>query len=671
MNFHSNLNRNEISFEIAAEMNTSFINPMVTTIPLNSFANYTSHKQSTQSNYNEICSMDDCKKQNHSEIEKRRRDKMNHYIVELSHMIPMCGAMPRKLDKLTVLRMAVQHIKALKSNIEIYSGGAQEKPSFLSDDILMDIISKTSDGFMFVVSCEGAKILYVSQSVSKVLNYSQEDLVAQNWFNFLHHKDVSKVKEQLSSSDLFPKEKLIDAKTMLPIKTRLPPRSEWKRCPGARRSFFCRMKYKSAPETKYDTETTNRVYKKKRSNSLEPKYCVLHCIGYLTVLGSERMSTENELEQENEHINCLVAVGRTLANCVPQTDTNIELRSLEFVSRHTKDGKFSFVDHRATFILGYLPQELLGTTFYEYCHPEDTKSIHETIKSGNFIRNIITDYSINFSVLQMNSSNSVSKNCRFRNKCGYYIHLRTVWRVINNPWTKDFEFFIAKHTYIANFDAENCGEPKLRPLTKKSNTPVVTFSTSFDEKNNFTAIETCSEKKKQNTTNVIENDIQWNRENEANNIDFHQPNQVTKSFNENFGFEKLHPNLESGICEQLSHGRNGSLINENITQSEQTFVDTSIPMENNQIMNNFWSTLSIASSNENSSTSSLTNTSSNNSNQDLLLDYNSFDKSVESCKPLSLDFNNHDDNDECTMALIKSLLESDADLSTVDFNSIN
>ena len=39
---------------------------------------------------------------------------MNAYISELSDMVPSCNGLPKKPDKLTILKMAVTYIKSLR-----------------------------------------------------------------------------------------------------------------------------------------------------------------------------------------------------------------------------------------------------------------------------------------------------------------------------------------------------------------------------------------------------------------------------------------------------------------------------------------------------------------------------------------------------------------------------
>uniref|UniRef100_A0A8C0KVT5 Basic helix-loop-helix ARNT like 1 n=1 Tax=Canis lupus dingo TaxID=286419 RepID=A0A8C0KVT5_CANLU len=365
----------------------------------------------------------------HSQIEKRRRDKMNSFIDELASLVPTCNAMSRKLDKLTVLRMAVQHMKTLRGATNPYTE-ANYKPTFLSDDELKHLILRAADGFLFVVGCDRGKILFVSESVFKILNYSQNDLIGQSLFDYLHPKDIAKVKEQLSSSDTAPRERLIDAKTGLPVKTDITPGPS-RLCSGARRSFFCRMKC-NRPSVKVEDKDFPSTCSKKKAD--RKSFCTIHSTGYLKSWPPTKMGLDEDSEPDNEgcNLSCLVAIGRLHSHVVPQpVNGDIRVKSMEYVSRHAIDGKFVFVDQRATAILAYLPQELLGTSCYEYFHQDDIGHLAECHRQ----------------VLQ--TREKITTNCyKFKIKDGSFITLRSRWFSFMNPWTKEVEYIVSTNTVV-------------------------------------------------------------------------------------------------------------------------------------------------------------------------------------------------------------------------------
>ncbi|XP_012679877.2 aryl hydrocarbon receptor nuclear translocator-like protein 2 isoform X2 [Clupea harengus] len=373
-----------------------------------------------------------CFREPHSQIEKRRRDKMNILIEELSAMVPACNPLARKLDKLTVLRMAVQHLKSLKGTTSSFSE-AHPKPSFLPEDELKQLVLRAADGFLFVVSCDRGKIIFVSESMSKTLHYSRMELIGQSLFDYVHPKDVSKVKEQLSASELYPRERLIDTKTGVQVPSDVPSGNYIST--GARRSFFCRMKQSRAAWRSGKKVPQLSTSKKKESQ----RYCTVHCTGYMRSWSTHQLDTESEvdMERESSHLPCLVAMGRVHSGPLPREEASeVTVRPTEFVTRYAVDGKFTFVDQRATTIIGYLPQELLGTSCYEYFHQEDLAHLAESHRKV------------------LRSKEKIETNrYKFKTKQGSFVTLQSQWFSFINPWTKEMEFIVSTSKVVSG-----CGE---------------------------------------------------------------------------------------------------------------------------------------------------------------------------------------------------------------------
>lgn len=66
---------------------------------------------------------------------------------------------------------------------------------------LKHLILEAADGFLFVVSCETGRIVYVSDSLTPVLNQLQSDWLGSSLYDQLHPDDTEKLREQLSTAE--------------------------------------------------------------------------------------------------------------------------------------------------------------------------------------------------------------------------------------------------------------------------------------------------------------------------------------------------------------------------------------------------------------------------------------------------------------------------------------
>ncbi|KAG7475116.1 aryl hydrocarbon receptor nuclear translocator-like isoform X6 [Solea senegalensis] len=398
-------------------------------------------------------------RENHSEIERRRRNKMTAYITELSDMVPTCSALARKPDKLTILRMAVSHMKSLRGSGNTNADGSY-KPSFLTDQELKHLILEAADGFLFVVSCETGRVVYVSDSVTPVLNHSQSDWLGSSLYDQLHPDDTEKLREQLSTAENNNTGRMLDLKTGTVKKEN--QQSTARMTMGARRSFICRMRmyrcscccllvFTGVAHVPVEPLSMNRLnfLRNRNRNGLgtakdgEPQYVVVHCTGYIKSWPPAGVSlTDNETDNTQGSRYCLVAIGRLQVTCCPgDTDMKTISVPVEFISRHNCQGLFTFVDHRCLATVGYQPQDLLGKHILEFAHPEDQGLLRDSFQQVMKLKGQV-----------------LSVMFRFRAKSREWIWMRTSSFTFQNPYSEEIEYIICTNVNVKQFQQQQQAE---------------------------------------------------------------------------------------------------------------------------------------------------------------------------------------------------------------------
>ncbi|XP_016354993.1 period circadian protein homolog 2 isoform X2 [Sinocyclocheilus anshuiensis] len=301
-----------------------------------------------------------------------------------------------KSTTLNTLKYALRCVRQVEANEEYYQllMNNDSQPSGFDvssytieeiDRITSEYTLKNTDIFAVAVSLITGKIVYISDQASSILNCKRDVFKNAKFVEFLTPQDVS-----VFYSFTTP--------------YRLP---SWSMCTGAEsspsdcmqeKSFFCRVSGGKECEGDlqyYPFRMTPYLMKVQDTEHSEDQFCCL--------LLAERVHSGYEAPR------------------IP-TDKRI------FTTTHTPSCVFQDVDERAVPLLGYLPQDLIGTPVLLHLHPSD-----RPVMLG-----------IHRKILQY-AGQPFDHSIRFCARNGEYITIDTSWSSFVSPWSRKVSFIIGRH----------------------------------------------------------------------------------------------------------------------------------------------------------------------------------------------------------------------------------
>ncbi|XP_059199890.1 period circadian protein homolog 2 [Centropristis striata] len=334
-------------------------------------------------------SQESAKAKTQKEIMKTLKELKLHLPAEKRHN--------SKSSTLNTLKYALRCVKQVEANEEYYqllmSNDSQPSGLDVSSYTIEEIDSITSEYtlknnvfFAVAVSLITGRIVYISDQAASILNCKREVFKNSKFVEFLTPQDVS-----VFYSFTTP--------------YRLP---SWSMCTGAEssppdcmqeKSFFCRIS--GGKECEGDLQ-----------------YYPFRMTPY-------RMKVQDTVHAEDQFC-CLLLAERVHSGYdAPRIPTDKRV----FTTTHTPSCVFQDVDERAVPLLGYLPQDLIGTPILLHLHPSDRPIM----------------LAIHRKIVQFAGQPFDHSSIRFCARNGEYLILDTSWSSFVNPWSRKVSFVIGRH----------------------------------------------------------------------------------------------------------------------------------------------------------------------------------------------------------------------------------
>ncbi|KAM8953198.1 period circadian protein homolog 2-like [Pelodytes ibericus] len=327
---------------------------------------------------------------------KTQKDLMK-ILKELRSYLPPDKRCRGKPSTTASLRYALHCIQQVKANEEYYQllmvNEEQTSGLDVSCYTVQEVANITSeytknnvDVFAVTVSLVTGQLLYISEQASSVLRCGADVFSQVRFVELLAPQDVS-----------------VFYSSTTPYK--LP---SWSICNGAdsgclenlgEKSFYCRISCG-------------------RESQREPPYHPFRLTPYLIRAQSEGSPAEQ--------LSCVLFAERIHSGYeAPRIPADKRI----FTTTHTPGCLFQDVDERAVPLLGYLPQDLIGSPIILHLHPSDRPLMLAVHKK----------------ILQYGGQPFDSSPIRFCARNGEYITLDTSWSSFINPWSRKVSFIIGRH----------------------------------------------------------------------------------------------------------------------------------------------------------------------------------------------------------------------------------
>ncbi|XP_046574647.1 LOW QUALITY PROTEIN: single-minded homolog 1-like [Haliotis rubra] len=285
---------------------------------------------------------------------KRHRERLNAELDHLASLLPFEQSVISKLDKLSILRLAVSYLRTKsyfqtvlpnRYGIESHLMGRShlfQEPGFSEGESILQALY----GFLFVVTCDG-EVFYASRTVEQYLGFHQSDIIHQSVMELIHSEDRDEFKRQLSWSSGLPQEK-----SNIPLhEVMLPENHHY-----LHRSFTVRFRCLLDNTSGFITLEIN---------------------GWIRVLHGQNIRAEEPQ----------LALFATCCPFGPLSLFDIPSRELTFKSKHKMDFSPITMDSRGKMMFGYADHELASTSGYDLVHPDDLSYFaaahQELIKTGS------------------------------------------------------------------------------------------------------------------------------------------------------------------------------------------------------------------------------------------------------------------------------------------------